>query len=107
MVVVPEPAVKGGGAFAAGAVDGAVGPAVEHRADEAFGFAVGLRPVGAGAGVSDARPAAGGRVDCGAVGGAFVGEQPFDADAVPLEEGNGATQEADRGRGSFVAEHFG
>ena len=49
MVVGPEPAVKGGGAFAAGAVDRAVGPAGEQGADEAFGLAVGARPVGAGA----------------------------------------------------------
>src|SRR5215210_1450464 len=49
MVVGPEPAVKGGGAFSAGAVDRAVGPAAEHGADEALGFAVGARPVGLGA----------------------------------------------------------
>ena len=54
MVVVAEPAVKGGGAFGAGAVDRAVGPAGEHRADEALGLAVGLRAVGAGAQVADA-----------------------------------------------------
>src|SRR5690242_18064950 len=42
MVVVVEPAVKGGGAFLAGGVDGAaVGPAAEHGADEALCFAVG------------------------------------------------------------------
>jgi hypothetical protein len=39
MVVVGEPAVKGRGAFSAGAVDGAVGPAGEHGADEALGLA--------------------------------------------------------------------
>src|SRR5215207_7343702 len=36
MVVVPEPAVKGGGAVLARAVDGAVGPAGEEGADEAL-----------------------------------------------------------------------
>src|SRR3954447_15951818 len=46
MVVVPEPAVKCCCAFGAVAVDGAVGPAGEHGADEALGFAVGLRSVG-------------------------------------------------------------
>ena len=59
MVVVPEPAVKGAAAFLARAVDVGVGPAVEHGADEAFGFAVGLWPVGAGAEVADAESAAG------------------------------------------------
>src|SRR6266508_4452560 len=36
MVVVPEPSVKGLAAFVARAVDGAVGPACEQRADEAL-----------------------------------------------------------------------
>ena len=63
MVVVPEPAVKGCGAFGAGAVDRAVGPAGEEGADEAFGFAVGLGPVGAGAEVADTQGAAGDRMD--------------------------------------------
>ena len=61
MVVVPEPAVKGGGAFGAGAVDRAVGPAGEEGADEAFCFAVGLRPVGPGAEMFDPELAAGDR----------------------------------------------
>ena len=63
MVVGPEPAVKGAGAFAASAVDGAVGPAVEKGADEAFGFAVGLGAVGAGSEVFDPEPTAGDRMD--------------------------------------------
>src|SRR5919198_3903663 len=86
MVVVPEPAVKGGGAFVARAVDGAIGPAVEQGADEALGFAVGLWPVGAGAEVADAEPAAGEGVDGGAVGGAVVGQEPFDLDPVAAGE---------------------
>jgi hypothetical protein len=53
MVVVVEPSVKGCGAFGAVAVDRAVGPAVEHGADQVFGFAVGLGSVGAGAEVTD------------------------------------------------------
>src|SRR4051794_19727910 len=39
MVVAPEPAVKGCGALGRGAVDRAVGPAAQHRADEALGLA--------------------------------------------------------------------
>src|ERR687888_1390249 len=104
MVVVPEPAVKGGGAFVARAVDGAVGPAGEQGADEAFGFAVGLWPVGAGAEVADAEPAAGECVQGGAVAGAVVGEHAFDGDAVAAVESDRALQEAGRGRGLLVAE---
>jgi hypothetical protein len=96
MVVVPEPAVKCVGAFCAGAVDGAVGPAVEEGADEAFGFAVGLRPVGAGAAVADAECLAGEGVDGGAVAGAVVGEDPLDLDAVALVVGERAAEEGDR-----------
>src|SRR6059036_124704 len=101
MVVVPEPAVKGGGAFLACAVDGAVGPAGEHGADEAFGFAVCLRPVGASAEVADPERSAGERVHGRAVGGAVVAEDRFHADAVAAVEADSAMQEADRG-GCFL-----
>ena len=73
IVVVPEPAVKGGGAFVAGAVDGAVGPAGEEGADEALGFAVGLRSVWPGAEVADAEASACECVQGGDVGAAVVG----------------------------------
>ena len=53
MVVVPEPSVKRGGAFAAVAVDRAVGPAGLEGADEPFGLAVGLRATGSGSDVLD------------------------------------------------------
>jgi hypothetical protein len=36
VVIAPEPAVERGGAFVGVAVEGAVGPFVEHCADEAF-----------------------------------------------------------------------
>src|SRR6266513_2619015 len=58
MVVVPEPSVKSSGAFVAVAVDRAVCPASEHRSDETFGFAVGLRATRAGAEVSNSKRAA-------------------------------------------------
>ena len=72
MVVVPEPAVKGCGAFLACGVDRAVGPAAQEGADEAFGFAVGLRSVRAGAEVADRECAARDRVDGGSVSAAVV-----------------------------------
>jgi hypothetical protein len=59
-----------------------VGPAVEEGADEAFGFAVCLWPVGACAEVADAELSAGDGVDDAAVGRAVVGEDPLDRDAV-------------------------
>src|SRR4051794_6798053 len=104
MVVVVEPGVKGCGPFGAVAVERAVGPAAEQGADEALGFAVGLRPVGPGAQVADAEGAARDGVDGGAVGRAVVGDQPLDGDAVAAVERDRAAQEADRGRGLLVAE---
>jgi len=83
MVVVPERAAKGCGAFVAWAVDGAVDPAVEEDAEDAFGFAVGLGPVGAAAEVADAELAAADRARsrCRRT---VVGEDALDLDPVPL-----------------------
>src|SRR5579872_1528910 len=107
MVVVPEPAVKGFGSVGARTVDRAVGPAGEQGADEAFCFAVGLGPVGAGSEMADAeQPTRGGmreRDVCGAV----VGDQLLDLDAVAAVERDRATQERDRGGGFLVREDFG
>src|SRR5215218_2741784 len=106
MVVVPEPSVKGLAAFVARAVGGAVGPACEQRADEAFCFAVRLRPARARAQVADAERLAGERMDGCAVGGAVGGEQTLHPDAVASKESDCSAQEAD-GRGRFlVGEHF-
>ena len=57
-----EPAGEGEAPLLAVAVDGAVGPAAEQGADEALGFAVRARRVGAGAQVFDPERLAGERV---------------------------------------------
>src|SRR5438067_152540 len=95
MVVVPEPSVKGLCSFVAGVVDRAVGPAAQQGADEPFGFAVGLGPVGAGAEVADSHSAARDRVDRGAVSGTIVGEQLLQRDPVPGVEVPRSLEEAD------------
>src|SRR6476660_1777267 len=107
MVVVPEPAVKRGGSFRAVAVDRAVCPAGEHGADEPFGFAIGLRPVVAGAQVPDPERPARDCVDRGAVGGSVVCHEPLDGDAVAGVERNGSVEEPDNGGGLLVAENLG
>src|SRR3954447_13172422 len=106
MVVGPEPAVKGCGAFAAGGVDRAVGPPGQQRADESLGFAVGARAVGPRAEVTDAERAAGEGVDRRAVGRAVIRQQALDGDAVGGIEGDRALEEPDRGRGLLVGEDF-
>src|SRR5918996_1722436 len=107
MVVVPEPAVKGGGAFAARAVDGAVGPAGEERADEALCFAVRLRPSGPGAQVLDAEAATAERMDRRDVGGAVIGEDSLHLDPVAAVEGERSSEEADCRPRLLVREHLG
>src|SRR5215210_3463780 len=107
MVVVPEPVVKGGGAFVAVAVDRAVGPAAEHGADEALCFAVGLWPARARAEVADTERSARNGVNGRAVGGAVIGQELLDGDAVASEELNRATKEADRGGRFLVFEDLG
>src|SRR5947209_4029537 len=107
MVVVPQPSVKGCGAVVAVAVDRSVGPAAQHRADEALCLAVGLRPVCAGAQVPDAHRSTGDRVHRRAISGAIVGEKLLDVHPVTLEERHGAAQESDRAGGLLVAENLG
>jgi hypothetical protein len=107
MVVVMDPAVKGCGAFVACAVDRSVGPAGEHGADEAFGFAVCLGAASSGAEVFDPESPAGDRVDDGYVSGAVVCEDAFDGDPVAAEETKSADEEAGSSDCFLVWEHFG
>jgi hypothetical protein len=84
-----------------------VGPAGEHRADEAFGFADGLWVAGAGAGVTDPEGAAGDGVDGGSVGRSVVGDEVLDGDAVSSVERDGASQEPGFCGGFLVGQDFG
>src|SRR2546421_10869166 len=106
MVVVPEPSVKSSGAFVAVAVDRAVCPASEHRSDETFGFAVGLRATRAGAEVSNSKRAARDRVNRGAISGSVVGEELLDSDPVPGVERDRALEERNDGDGVLVTKDF-
>src|SRR6266540_133106 len=102
-----EPAGERGGAFGSAAVDGAVGPAVDERLDEALRFAVGARTVGAREEVTDAELAAGERVRVGAIAGAVVGEDALDLDPERGEPGDCTTQEAGGGLAPFVRQDLG
>src|SRR5450631_2871607 len=102
MVVVPQPSVKGCSALATVAVDRAVGPAAEHRADEALGLAICLRSVGAGPQVTDAESATGDRVDLGSISAAVVGQQLLDGHAVALVERDCPPQERHDGASLLV-----
>src|ERR1700743_1104944 len=104
MVVVMQPSVKGLGAFGAGSVDRAVGPAVDQCADEAFGLAVGLGTVGPGSEVADAARAAGDAVHGRDVGAAVVGDESLDLDAVAGVERCRSSEKSHGRDGLFVGE---
>ena len=104
MVVMPEPSVKGCGAFGARAVDGAVGPAAEKGADEPFGLAVGLGPIGAGAQMTDPERVAGDGVHRGAIGASVVGHHPLDGDAMARVERDSSFEETDDGGPALIVE---
>ena len=106
MVVGPEPAVKRGGAFSARSVDRAVGPAAQHRSDEALGLAVGAWPVGPGAQMPQAEQAAGDGVDRRAITGAVVAHHALHRDPVAGVESDRAAQESRCGGALLVCEHL-
>src|SRR6266567_8835310 len=106
MVVVPKPAVKGGRAFLACAVDSSVSPAAEQRADKALGLAVRLRPVRPRAAVTNRKPTAGERVHGGDIGRAVVGQDPLDPDPASPIKRDRPLQEAERGRRVLVRQRF-
>ena len=72
VVVVVDPGLECTQAVAAGRIAGGVGPFVQKRLDEAFGFAVGAGPVGLGEDVADAQLSAERSDDTGAVVRAVV-----------------------------------
>src|ERR1700682_158377 len=74
-----------------------IGPFTLQRLDEAFGFAVGLRPVGSGPFGSDTEPTARFAERPRAIGAAVIGKHALNADAPALEFAYGAQPEARRG----------
>ena len=106
VVVGVEPGGESVASLGVGAVGVGVGPFVGQGAVEAFDFAVGLGPVGAGAFVGDVRAEGGGEV-AGSVAGAVVGQDAGDGDCVVGEPGVGASPERGGGVAAFVGEQFG
>src|SRR6516164_7359446 len=104
MVVVPKPPVKGRGALFAVAVDRAVGPTAQHRANEALSLAVGLGTVGTGAQVADAKRPASQSVNHRAVTRAVVREQLMHGHPVSFKEDDGASEEGHDGGGLLIGQ---
>ena len=86
------------GALGGGWIGAVVGPAAQECLDEAFGFSVGARAVGAGAKVAQAQPSAGGGEVVGDVARAIVGHDAGDFDSVAVVPGDQASKEGGSGR---------
>ena len=99
-IVVMEIEWEEGGAVVTGVVRAGVGPLAGDGLDEAFGLAVGLGTIGAGEEMTDAELLAGGGKEFGAVGGAAVGEDALDVNAMSLVKGDGLL-EGGQDTGSF------
>src|SRR5699024_8626532 len=103
VIVEVQPPGQGCVALRGGRVELGIGPAVAHRAVEAFELAVGLGPVGSGSLVLDAQVSACISPSPGAVARAIVGENPLDHDASFSEPLRGPAQDPDRCRGLLVS----
>ncbi len=90
-----------GGAVVTGVVRACVGPFAGDGLDEAFGLAVGLWAVGFGEEVLEAELVAGGGKEFGAIGGAAIGKDGLDLDAMSLVEVEGLAERSEDA-GSFL-----
>jgi hypothetical protein len=92
-VIVMKVVRKESRALGAGLIGAGISPLTGDGLDEAFGFAIGLRAIRSSEAVRDTELPAGGGKDPGAIGGAAIGQEALDANAVSgikgdrLEEG--------------------
>lgn len=100
-IVIVEVEWEAGGAVVAGVVGASVGPLASDGLDEAFGLAIGLWSVGFGEEMLEAELLAGGGKEFGAVGGAAIGEDLLDVDAMSLVEVEGLVERG-QDAGSFL-----
>src|SRR5687768_16687402 len=81
------------GALCGGLVGSEIGPFAQGGLDEALGLSVGSGRIGPGADVPEAGLGDMALEEAAAIGGAVVGHDALDADAMRLEEGEGANEE--------------
>ncbi len=91
-VIVMKVVGKEGSSVVAGAIRTGIGPLAGDGLDEAFGLAVGLRAIGFGEEMLEAEFVAGGGEELGAIGGATIGEDLLDFDAVSAIEADSLVQ---------------
>jgi hypothetical protein len=85
-VIVMKEERKEGSAMITGVIGASISPLAGDGLDEAFGLAIGLGAVGFGEGVFEPELVAGSGKEFGAVGGAAIGEEALDFDAMGVVE---------------------
>jgi len=107
IVIVEEEVREVSGAMGTGAIGTSIGPFAGEGLDEAFGFAIGLGPVGFGEEMGEAKRVAGAGEVLGAIGGTAIGEERADCDAMSGVELKGLLQGRDDTGDAFVWEQAG
>ena len=103
-VIVMKVVGKEGSAVITGVIGAGVGPLAGDGLDEAFGFAIGLRSIGPGKEMLEAEFLAGSGEGFGAIGGAAIGQELLDVDAMSGVKADGLLQSAEDTLSSFVGE---
>jgi hypothetical protein len=106
-VVVEKEVREEGGAVVTGLIGASVGPFAGDGLDEAFGFAVGLRAIGPSEEMFDVVVATGGGKVMGTIGGAAIGEDTLDLDAVVSVESDGLVESLEDAGQLLVGEQAG
>jgi hypothetical protein len=106
-IVVMEEEGEAGGAVVTGVVRTSISPLASEGLDEAFGLAVGLGPVRAGKAMLEAEMMAGLGKEFGSIGGAAVGEDALNADAVSVVEVDGLVESGQDAGDLFIGEEGG
>jgi len=103
-VIVMKVVGKESSSMGTGVIRTGIGPLAGDGLDEALGLAVGLRAIGFGEEMCEAEFMAGGSEDFGAIGGAAIGEELLDGEAVSGVEAKGQVQSVEDALGAFVRE---
>ena|SRR5947207_1140554 len=90
-----------------GVIRAGISPFPGDGLDEAFGLAVGLGPIRSGEEMFEAQMVAGGGEEFGAIGGALVGEDGLDGDAMSLVEGDGLVERSQDAGSFFIGKKTG
>ena len=106
-VIVMKVKRKEGSEMVTGVIGAGIGPLAGDGLDEAFGLALGLRAVGTGEAMFDAELEAGLGEEFGAIGGAAVGQDALDLDAMSFVEVEGLLEGRQDAGSLFVWEERG